>query len=313
MTDGAAPALIAYDGSDGAGTAIARASELLGPRRAVVVYVWQSLAGALLRTDVDGLSGTMREASDELDEEDRKAAEEIAERGADLAREAGFDAEARAVRGPFKAWATLLEEADVIDAAVVVLGSLGRGAVESVLFGSVSAGLLHRAARPVLVVPAEAEPATDGPVLIGYDGSEFARDAIEAAVPLLAGRAAVIATVWIPYAPVAGAGVVGAPAAVTARAVEQLETTAAARAADTAEEGARIAAAAGIEARSEPIRGTASTWSVLRDAAAAHGCAAIAVGSRGRGAVAGAVLGSTSAALVHNARLPILVVPPKSP
>ena len=38
----------------------------------------------------------------------------------------------------------------------------------------------------------------EGPVLIGYDGSEVARAAVRHAAELLAGRPAVLATVWEP-------------------------------------------------------------------------------------------------------------------
>ena len=146
-------ALIAYDGSDAAAAAIRRAGHLLGPRRAIVTHVWDSLAALLLHTDVRGLTGSMREAADELDEEDRRDAERVAAEGAELAREAGFDAEAHALQGKPKAWPTLLAKADAIDAAVVVIGSRGQGAVKSALLGSVSSGLLHHTRRPVLVVP----------------------------------------------------------------------------------------------------------------------------------------------------------------
>ena len=95
----------------------------------------------------------MREAADELDQEDRRDSERIAAEGAELAREAGFDAEARALQGKPKAWPTLLAKADAIDAAVLVIGSRGQGAVKSALFGSVSSGPLHHTRRPVLVVP----------------------------------------------------------------------------------------------------------------------------------------------------------------
>jgi len=85
MRTDTATALIAYDGSEDAAAAIRHAGRLLAPRQAVVVYVWESLAGMLLHTDAAGLTGTMREAAAELDEEDRRYAERIAAEGAELA------------------------------------------------------------------------------------------------------------------------------------------------------------------------------------------------------------------------------------
>jgi nucleotide-binding universal stress UspA family protein len=309
MPNERATALIAYDGSEEAATAIRHAGVVLGTRTAIVVNVWESLAGALLHTDVQGLAGTMREAAVELDEEGRRAAEQTAGEGARLARDAGFEAEARTLQGRPRAWPELLAAADIADAGVIVIGSRGLGGVKSALLGSVSSGVLHHARRPVLVVPPSGDPPGSGPAVAAYDGSETSRAAVRAAGRLLSVREAAVATVWTAYGGVAAAGTVAAPMAVTSRAVEELDRGAAARARETAEEGARIATEAGLEARAEAIRAAGPVWAALRDSAEAHGSPAIGVGSRGRGPVARTVLGSTSAALVHNAALPVLVVP----
>ena len=304
-------ALIAYDGSEDAASAIRHAGTLLGPRRAAVVHVWESLAGLLLHTDVDGLTGSMRDAAVELDQDDRHNAERIAAEGAELARQAGFDAEAHAVQGKPKAWPVILERADAVDAAVTVIGSRGLGSVKSALMGSVSSGLLHHATRPVLVVPPCGEEIPAGPLLIAFDGSETARAAVAAAGEIFSGREAVVETVWLPYAPVAAGGSIGMPVAVASRASEELDKAAAATARNTADDGARLAVASGLEARSGTVEAHGPVWSALRDSAASHRSAAIVIGARGRGAVAEAVLGSTSSALVHHAHVPILVVPPR--
>jgi len=304
-------ALIAYDGSADAAAAIRHAGALLAPRRAVVVRVWDSLAALLLHTDIRGLTGSMREAAEELDKEDRRDAERFAAEGAELAREAGFDAEALAFQGKPKAWPTLLAEAGALDAAVIVIGSRGQGAVKSALLGSVSSGLLHHSRRPVLVVPPTEEDTPPGPVLIGFDESDAARAAVTAAADLLSVREAMIETVWCPYSGVAAGGVIGAPIAVASRAAEELDKAIATSAEQTAHDGARLAAGVGLEARAEPMEAHGPVWSTLLHSAEAHGSPAIVVGSRGRGAVATTVLGSVSSALVHHAHVPILVVPPR--
>jgi nucleotide-binding universal stress UspA family protein len=264
----------------------------------------------LLHTDVSGLAGTMSEAASELDDEDRRKAERIASEGAELATEAGFQAEPRALQGRPKAWPALLEAADAVEAAVTVIGSRGLGAVKSALVGSVSSGLLHHTRRPVLVVPPCEDAFPAGPVLVAFDGSDASRSATEVTARLLSVREAVIETVWIPYSGVAAGGVAGAPVAVVSRATEELDKTIAEGAERTAHEGARLAAAGGLEARPEAIQASGPVWSTLRDSAEVHGSPAIVVGARGRGSMAAAVLGSTSSALVHHVQLPILVVPP---
>jgi hypothetical protein len=100
MRDESGTALIAYDGSEDAAEAIRRVGPLLAPRRAVVVRVWDSLAALLLHTDVEGLSGSMREAAEELDADDSRDAAQMAEEGAELAADAGFAAQPLAVIWP---------------------------------------------------------------------------------------------------------------------------------------------------------------------------------------------------------------------
>ena len=74
----------------------------------------------------------------------------------ELARAAGLDARGEAVESGSTAWRVLAATAETRDAAVVVAGSQGHGAVASVLLGSVSAGLVHHAERPTLIVRAPA-------------------------------------------------------------------------------------------------------------------------------------------------------------
>jgi nucleotide-binding universal stress UspA family protein len=82
------------------------------------------------------------------------------ERGADVARRSGLEAEplARAARyGSHRretaVWQEVLRTADELDAAAVVLGTRGRSTTRSLLLGSVSYGVVHQARRPVLIVP----------------------------------------------------------------------------------------------------------------------------------------------------------------
>lgn len=52
---------------------------------------------------------------------------------------------------------TILQQADKLDAEVIVMGSHGHGKLFDLVMGSVSAGVIRRSPVPVLVVPARSE------------------------------------------------------------------------------------------------------------------------------------------------------------
>ena len=142
-----APILICYDGSADSDRAIEAAAKLLGPRRAVVVDVGPILTGP---ESVAALSAVVPGgAFEELNED---GARQTARAGAERARGAGFDAEPRAVLAePF--WNGIVDVADDIDAAAIVLGSRGLKGIREQFEGSVSHEVAEHAGRPVLIVP----------------------------------------------------------------------------------------------------------------------------------------------------------------
>jgi nucleotide-binding universal stress UspA family protein len=86
----------------------------------------------------------------------REAAQATIDDGVGLARKAGLEASGEAVESSSTAWRVLTATAETRDAAVIVAGSQGHGRVASVLLGSVSAGLVHHAQRPMLIIRAPA-------------------------------------------------------------------------------------------------------------------------------------------------------------
>jgi nucleotide-binding universal stress UspA family protein len=141
----AAPILICYDGSDGARHAIEAAAELLGNHPAVVLAVGPPLTVA----ESYAMLGTITPSFEELNEDQ---ALDRAKAGAELARGAGFAAEARAgLAAP--TWEGVIQAADEINAAVIVVGSRGLTGVKEALEGSVSHSVAEHAGRPVLIVP----------------------------------------------------------------------------------------------------------------------------------------------------------------
>ena len=141
------PLLLAYDGSDGAKHAIKRAAELFGGGRAHVVTAWsRTPAGAPW---AGGGPVYLPEIEDQLEQ----SARETAEQGEQLARELGFDAEVH-IPADAPLWRAIVNLADEVDAAAIVVGARGLSDVKSFLIGSVSNAVLHHTTRPVLVVHA---------------------------------------------------------------------------------------------------------------------------------------------------------------
>jgi nucleotide-binding universal stress UspA family protein len=136
--------LFAYDGSELAKLAIEQAGELLGAGRdALVLTVWKPfdlgfVPSAALRLDAKQIADV------------RRAAEEVAEEGAALARRAGFRAQSVAVEA-VPTWEGIVKLADDRDASVIVLGSHGRSGLASVLIGSVAEAVAAHSRRAVLI------------------------------------------------------------------------------------------------------------------------------------------------------------------
>jgi len=141
------PILICFDGSPEAEAAIAAAAVLLAPSVAVVVDVaplmvdqgWEPQWSDAAFVDRLGVTGARARA----------------QMGAELAQQAGFDAEAR-VTAAIDTWRGVNDVAREIDAAAIVIGSRGLTGLRAVLEGSVSRQVEAHAHRPVLVVPSAA-------------------------------------------------------------------------------------------------------------------------------------------------------------
>ncbi|HEV2998438.1 MAG TPA: universal stress protein [Solirubrobacteraceae bacterium] len=151
------PIVIAYDGSEPARAAVREAAALFAPRRAIVLTVWEpGLNEFMLAPDPTGMGTTMIPYDPAVVREVDRASEDhaldIAHDGERLAREAGLDAEALAVRDLTDPADAIVQRAAERDAAAIVIGSRGLRGLKSKLLGSTSNAVLHRAGRPVIVV-----------------------------------------------------------------------------------------------------------------------------------------------------------------
>src|SRR5690348_11732810 len=117
------PILLCYDGSDSAKHALATAPKLLaGGVPAYVVAVWQPLNSVSTFAWAGGVPDMDLEV---VDREAEKAAEKLAEEGAEVARSAGLEAQPIAVRSIGSIWDAIVQTADARDASVIVVGSRG--------------------------------------------------------------------------------------------------------------------------------------------------------------------------------------------
>ncbi len=182
-------------------------------------------------------------------------------------------------------------------AALLVIGSRGRGGFARLLLGSTSTQCATHASVPTVVVPGDVEPKRVETILVGCDGSPNSMVALRWAIQFAApGGTVVVVWVWDATPLAVGADAFFFPDAsdlATERFHHLVDTVAAqARAAD-------------VTLEREFVRGTPR--SAL--ASQAEDVDLVVVGARGHGAVGAALLGSVSTWLLHHVHRPIAVVP----
>jgi len=145
-------------------------------------------------------------------------------------------------------------------------------------------------------------PKTQKPCLvIATDGSPGAREALDTGLSLARESGAVVTFVYVRHGPLS---VLGNPFYQRSLS-EELH-----RARSALAEAEALASESGIESESEILEGHAAERVI--ELAHARNADLIVVGSRGRGGVAGALLGSVSTEIVHEADRPVLVVKQRS-
>lgn len=193
--------------------------------------------------------------------------------------------------------ATLLQEAT--EAALVVLGSRGLGEFRDLTAGSVSAHVATHAHCPVVVIPPRWDSDQAGGIVVGVDGSEISAVAVDFAFEQAQARSTTLTAVLAWHDPVrTGPGDV-LPLVYDLDALEQ--ESAAVLAESVAGHAEKYP---DVEVRQELVRGHADDVLI----AAGRSAELLVVGSRGRGAFRGLLLGSTSRSLVHHAPCPVAVV-----
>ncbi|WP_179473318.1 universal stress protein [Mycolicibacterium vinylchloridicum] len=182
------------------------------------------------------------------------------------------------------------------DAQLIVVGCRGRGALARSLLGSVSTGLVHHAHCPVAIIhdedPLTSQP-SEAPVIVGVDGSPASERALGIAFEQASYRGVDLVAVhaW------SDTGVFEFPGIDWSSMQSIGEETLAERLAGWQERYPDV-----------PVRRV-----VVADRPAhqlveqSESGQLVVVGSHGRGGFAGMMLGSVSTAVVHGARMPVIV------
>ncbi|WP_127507979.1 universal stress protein [Actinoplanes solisilvae] len=183
------------------------------------------------------------------------------------------------------------------DAALLVVGSRGRGGFAGLLLGSVSQRVATQATCPVVVVRGRANPT--GPVVAGLDETPAAEPVLETAIENAAARQAPLTVVraFLPVIPLWLANV--RPADV-----------------DTPDEDAVQRAAVNelLEPWAEKYPQVPVNVVLTHDGAAAAlvhasaGAQLVVVGDHGHGVVSRSLLGSAGQQLLHHSECPVLIV-----
>ncbi|GAA0919124.1 universal stress protein [Pseudonocardia zijingensis] len=183
-------------------------------------------------------------------------------------------------------------------AQLVVVGDRGLGGITGLLLGSVSAGLGAHAKSPLVVVRGNRDPDPAAPVVVGVDGSPLSEAAVAFSYEAAAARGVPLVAVhtWrelvgdLDLAPMLDWDAI---------------------ATDEAEVLAERLAGWGEKYPDVPVRRTSTRGrpghALVEESARAQ---LVVVGSRGRGSLAGLVLGSVSHAVLHHSHCPVAVVRP---
>ncbi|MEV4805306.1 universal stress protein [Nonomuraea sp. NPDC049421] len=180
----------------------------------------------------------------------------------------------------------------------LVLGSRGLGGFKGMLLGSVSNAVAGHATGPVVVIRA-LHPVEHRRIVVGYDGSEHARAAMEYAIEQARSRRAELHVVTAWQVPAFSPYAVGYSIL-----IEEIVQAEPRRARELVEPW-RDANPDLVVTDEQPC-----DHPVTALARAAKAADLLVVGSRGLGGFASALLGSVSHAVLHHATCPVAVVRP---
>ena len=277
--------IVGYDGSEQADDALALGKLIADASGAQLV-----VAGVFRFDPLWGPTAAFREAEADYARRIERAAESVS-----------AEAEAIPSSSPARGLHELAEE---IDADLIVVGSAHHGRLGQILAGSVGMSLLHCSPCSVAIAPRGYSERRDRrltEVMVGFDGSQQARIALDHGVALARASGALLRIVAIAEAPVIGYGKGGGTSQGWYELKEAIEEMMRRRLAEAVE-----SVADGVPVESALISGEPA--SALAEIATADG-GLLLLGSRAYGPLLRVLLGSVSAALVRSASCPLVIHP----
>lgn len=302
--------LLCWDDSRAAASAIRQVAAILPePRRAIVAFAYLPAdSGRGPAADTPWLPAAEADA--------------VLDRGVRSAREAGIEATGLPIASRAAADA-ILTAADEREAQMIVLGQGPRSELSRFVLGSVARDVVRSAHRPVVVAggPADggARPAegagegaegddsasTDGPVLLCWDGSDGARQAMRDARAVIRTRRAIVLFAHVPTESARGilGGLSGPDAPIMGEADAEVVLDA----------GVQAARKEGYEASPMRIVAEGKTAEIIVAVADQHDAPLIGMGQRKRSALGTLMLGSVARGVLARHHRPVLLSGPEGP
>ncbi|GAA1535660.1 MULTISPECIES: universal stress protein [Brevibacterium] len=284
--------LVGYDGSELAARALEYGAAEAGRRSIALTVVSAYTVPVMVYPNI----ASMPEENEA--EAAQRAVEELLGEAAGLLRGHSGKVSYRADQGDA---AGVLRDLSA-HAGTVVVGARGRGGFMGRILGSVSTALPAHSHCPTIVVSGRRSDADEGAVVVAVDGSDAGRLAMFTAAEAASSRAARLEIVsvlpsgkeWLYWYPELELNT-----EVTSRRRAELEAALEAEVAAVAEQFPDLKVSAAV-----PIGNPTEVLAELTETAQLT-----VLGTRGRGAVRSALLGSISRGVLHQAQGPVMVVP----
>lgn len=308
------PPLLCWDDSRAAASAIRSVATILQePRRGVVAFAYLPRAAG-----GDGFSRGPTAATPRLTAAEADA---VLDRGVHAARAAGIDASGLPIAATTAAPA-ITKAADEQDASVIVLGQRPRSQLSRFLLGSVARDVVRGTDRPVVVVGGPAEESMrsaegrgdaagqdgsaspDGAVVLCWDGSEGARQAMRDARAVLGPRPAIVFFAHVPTE--AARGILGGASGPDAPIMGEADAEI------LVEEGVHAAQKEGFAATPMRVVADRKTADLIAAVADEQDAPLVAMGQRKRSALGTLVLGSVTRGVLATHHRPVLLSGPES-